>query len=43
MSGTFGGSLIYIWDRIAETLGNAGYTLLPKFEGASGSELSFCL
>ena len=39
--GTFGGSLIYIWDRIAETLGNAGYTLLPKFEGASGSGALF--
>lgn len=39
--GTFGGSLIYIWNRIAETLGNAGYTLLPKFEGESDSGALF--
>ena len=39
--GTFGGSLIYIWNRIAETLGNASYTLLPKLEGASGSGALF--
>lgn len=39
--GTFGGSLIYIWNRIAETVGNAGYVLLPKFERASGSGVLF--
>ena len=39
--GTFGGSLIYIWNRIAETIGNARYVLLPKFEGASGSGVLF--
>lgn len=39
--GTFGGSLIYIWNRIAETIGNACYVLLPKFEGASGSGVLF--
>ena len=35
--GTFGGGLIYVWNRIAETLGNTSYTLLPEFEGASDS------
>ena len=39
--GTFGGGLIYVWNRIAETLGNTSYTLLPEFEGASDSGVLF--
>ena len=30
--GTFGGSLIYIWDRIAETLGTVSYTHLDVYK-----------